>query len=94
MSIARINEFHALAGRGDELYTLLTSFTEAINDIPGCVSVDALRSQEDPDFVVIYEVWESVADHQRAAQEIPADSVAAAVALLTEPPVGQYFEIR
>lgn len=93
MTIARINEFHAAVGNGDELFALLTSFTGAIKDLDGCLSVSALRAHEDPDLTVIYEVWESVAAHEAAAQEIPPDAVASAVALLAQPPAGQYFDV-
>lgn len=93
MTIARINEFHATSGQGDALHELLTSFTNTIRGAQGCISVNALRSQTDSDFTVIYEVWESVSAHEAAAREIPADAVASAIALLREPPVGQYFDV-
>ncbi|MFA7266480.1 MAG: antibiotic biosynthesis monooxygenase family protein [Candidatus Nanopelagicales bacterium] len=93
MTVARINEFRAITGRGDELHTLLTGFTDAIRETPGCVSVQALRSLHDPDFTVIFEVWESVSAHEAAAQAIPADDVQAAVALLVSPPKGEYFTV-
>ena len=94
MTIARINEFHSTPGQGDTLHALLASFADAIATTEGCESVSVLRSQADPDTIVIYEVWESVEHHQAAARVIPADAIESTIALLTTPPEGEYFDVH
>lgn len=93
MAIARINEFHAAPGNGDVLHDLLASFVGEIAAIDGCLAASVLRSQDDTETTVIYEVWESVAHHQAAAREIPAESVQSAIELLSRPPRGEYFDV-
>ncbi len=94
MAIARINEFHSTPGLGDALHERLMSFADVITSSDGCVSVSVLRSQEDPDTTVIYEVWESVDHHQAAAKVIPAEAIESTIALLTGPPKGEYFDVH
>ncbi|MGV1036010.1 MAG: putative quinol monooxygenase [Candidatus Nanopelagicales bacterium] len=93
MAIARINEFTAADGNGEELHQLLESFADQIRGSSGCLSVSVLRSQEDANRNVVYEVWDSVDDHQTAASVIPADAVDTVVAMLSGPPIGEYFDL-
>lgn len=93
MTIARINSFTANAGSGDQLHERLASFADTIRSSFGCHEVSVLRATDDPNKVVIYEVWDSVDEHLAAAQAIPPDAVQSVVALLAEPPAGEYFDI-
>ncbi len=92
MSVTRINEFQALEGRGDELRTLLEPFVPTVEAAPGSLSCTLLQGRDNPERLVVIEVWDSVESHQAAVREIPTDSLQAAMALLAAPPRGEYFD--
>ena len=92
MSVTRINEFQAIEGKGDELRDLMRSFLPGIESAQGCRSCRLLQSVDDPQRIVILEVWEDVGAHQAATQAIPAAALQQAMELLAGPPKGEYFE--
>lgn len=91
MNITRINEFIAKAGKGDELQNLMQSFTEEIKSSPGCQSCQLIRSLEDPNKIIIIEVWDSKEDHQAAVENIQGDETGKVMTLLASPPRGEFF---
>lgn len=91
MPVTRINEFQAQEGRGDDLRQLLASFIPTIESAPGCISCQLLKSQGDPDRLVVIEVWESVEAHQAATQDIPPEALQDASQLMARTPQGDYF---
>jgi quinol monooxygenase YgiN len=68
--VALIVHYQALAGRGDEVATLLARHTAATRAEPGCLDFVALRGTEDPDSFMLYERYES-ADAFKAHQASP-----------------------
>ena len=53
--VAIVVRYQAMAGRGDEVATLLARHTAATRAEPGNLDFVALRSTEDPDAFVLYE---------------------------------------
>ena len=91
MSVTRINEFRARPDQGDELHELVAGFVPTIEASSGCRSCRLLRGIEDPTRIVVIEEWETVEAHQAAMRDIPTDGLQAAMALLAEPPRGEYL---
>jgi quinol monooxygenase YgiN len=71
MTITRINQFEAKAGRHADLRAFLQSVISVIRDSAGCRSVELLEGIEQGERLAIIEVWESVEAHQAAAKAIP-----------------------
>jgi quinol monooxygenase YgiN len=92
--IARINQFQAAPGHAAELRVRLTEILAPIARADGCQAVTLLRSHEDHEAFVIYEVWQSVDHHQAAAAVIPPELVASTVAMLAAPPSGYYLTVE
>lgn len=91
MSITRINEFRARAGKTDELREFLVSILPGISSSDGCQSCELLQSYEDPVRYLVVEVWESIEAHRASVTGIPPDSLTRATALLDGSPRGEYF---
>lgn len=91
MSITRINQFTAKPGAEQDLYAFLAGVIATIRACPGCLSCTLLRGAEDPGELAIIETWSDIAAHQAAAQAIPPQQLAQAMALLAKPPVGRYY---
>ena len=91
MSVARINQFQAMAGKGADLQELLLSFVPAIRSTAGCESCQLLLSQGNVDRMVMLEVWESVEAHQAAVRNIPEADVKKLLALVAGPPKGGFY---
>ena len=92
MSVVRINEFHAAAGKATALREFLRAVIAEIQTAPGCQGCDLLADQEDNTALVIVETWESVAAHQAAAGRIPPEKIAEVRPLLAAPPKGRYYD--
>ena len=91
MSVTRINEFRARAGKTDELRDFLASIVPGIASADGCQSCRLLQSDGDLARFVVVEVWDDIAAHQASAQSIPPDALASVASLLDGPPRGEYF---
>lgn len=91
MSITRISEFRARAGKSDELRAFLASIVPGIASSPGCQSAQLLQSHDDPARFVVIESWESIEAHQASVTNIPAEALASIMPLLDSPPYGECF---
>ena len=91
MTITRINEFRAAAGKAEALHTFLASVLTLIRDADGCRSVELFVGHDDPSYLAIIEVWDSVESHQAAAGRVPPAKLAEVQPLLAEPPKGRYY---
>jgi Antibiotic biosynthesis monooxygenase len=91
VSVVRINEFEALAGRRDELRTALHSILPTIRGALGCVSCQLLESEEDAQRFVILEVWTTREAHSEAAGKIPEDMLRRTMTLVADVPRGGYY---
>lgn len=93
MSIARINEFKAKQGLGDALREHVKSFVPMITASPGCLQCNVLQSEDDPDLIVVFEMWESVDAHMNSVKNVPPESLEEAMDLMDAPPRGGYFVV-
>jgi quinol monooxygenase YgiN len=91
MTITRINQFEAKAGRRADLRAFLQSVISVIRGSAGCRSVELLEGIEQGERLAIIEVWESVEAHQAAAKAIPQPKMEEVMALVAAPPSGAYF---
>jgi quinol monooxygenase YgiN len=92
MSVTRINEFRARAGRGDSLRTQLLAYVPIIESLEGCLSCQVLQSQKNPEYIVTIEVWDSIETHLVALLDTPAGDLEETLKLLETPPTGDYFD--
>ncbi|MNJ93385.1 Antibiotic biosynthesis monooxygenase [compost metagenome] len=91
MNITRINEFVAKTELGNRLQDLLLSFVSEIKSSKGCQTCQLIRSLENPDKILIIEVWDSQEDHQAAVDNIQGDDIVRVMELLASPPKGEFF---
>jgi len=93
VAITRINEFRARDGQTVALRDFLRSVVPNIEAAGGCRSVRLLEATgDDSALFVIIEEWDSIEAHRASADVIPQAQLDAALALLEEPPGGNYFE--
>lgn len=91
MSVTRISQFIAAEGQEQTLSDFLDSIVPEISRAPGCLSCDVLRSRDVPGKMIVLERWESVEAHQEALSDADPEERQNALALLAEPPIGEYF---
>jgi len=91
MSITRINEFQAKPGRSDSLRDFLSSIMPLIESLEGCQSCQLLQSLDDPNRMVIIEVWDSVEARKASVKNIPPGSFEKMMKLLAGPPKREYY---
>lgn len=91
MSVARINQFQAQAGKGQQLRELLLALLPEIQKTDGCESAQLLVSNGNPERLVMLEVWSDIESHQKSVRNIPADQVQKLMALVAGPPKGGFY---
>lgn len=92
MSIARINQFQAKPGKGQDLRELLLSFVPAVRATEGCESAQLLVSNANPDRMVMLEVWSDAEAHKKSVRNIPEGDVKRLLALVAAPPKGGFYD--
>lgn len=90
-SITRINQFTANPGSGDELFELIDSFMPLIRESDGCIDVQIKRGADDPDKILVIEVWRDKEAHRASANSVPPGTFEKAMELMTGPPTGEYY---
>ncbi|MGJ8693094.1 MAG: putative quinol monooxygenase [Thalassotalea sp.] len=91
MTITRINEFKAAAGKAEELFNFLQSLNDFITASEGCLSFEVLKSTTDKDKFVVIEKWQSETHHQQSIANYPQEDMQNAMPLFAEPPKGHYY---
>lgn len=91
MKITRINQFPANPGSSDELYELISSFLPLIRGSDGCIDAQLLRGIDNPDKIVVIEVWRDQEAHRASAKNMPPGTFEKAMALMSGPPSGGYY---
>jgi len=91
MSITRINQFTANPGSGDELFELIDSFMPLIRGSDGCIDVQIKRGVDDPDKILVIEVWRDKEAHIASAKNVPPGTFEKAMELMSGPPSGEYY---
>jgi quinol monooxygenase YgiN len=91
MLVTRINEFHAREGQGDTVKQRLRAFVTLIAASAGCRLCQLLQAEDDPTWIVVIEVWDSVSAHQASLKGFPPQAFAETMKLLAAPPTGRYY---
>ena len=91
MSIVRVNEFVAAAGKSAELFKFLQALVPYILSAEGCLSCELLKHHEHSDQFMIIERWDNIDNHQLAITNYPQDDMQAAMSLFGAPPKGNYY---
>lgn len=91
MTIIRMGEMQAAAGKADELRDFLLSIVPIITNSDGAISCQLLHNQDDPTKFAMIEVWESVDAHRASVKNIPPEMLAAIRPLLGAAPSGGYY---
>ncbi len=92
MSLTRINHFTAKPGAVDELFALIDSFLPMIRESEGCLEARLMRDVDDPNRIVVVEVWRDQAAHRASAANVPSGTFEKAMALMSGPPSGAYYQ--
>lgn len=93
MSVKRIGEVQAAAGRVDELRNFMLSIIPMILSSEGCLFCELLQNQEDASKFMMIEVWESIEAHRASIKNIPIGKLDEIRSLLAVPPSGHYYEV-
>ena len=91
MAVTRINKFTARAGAEEALHNALLEIVPVIANADACRKVRMLSSLDRPGDFIVYEEWDSVEAHKKAARQIPAAHIAKITALLEGAPEGDYY---
>lgn len=91
MSVVRINQFKALAGKGPEVVAAFQEVLPKICTAEGCESCELLINAENQDQVVIIEQWRDISAHQAAAKLIDPKDFQRIMGLLEGKPSGTYY---
>ena len=94
MSVTRLDDFRAIAGRGEELRESLAELLPARRARDGCLSIRLLEHETDPAHYTVVEVWSDRASHEAAAAEMPPAARRRIMTLLAEMPTGGYYRER
>lgn len=93
MTFANVGTLGAVPGHRNELVALLTAHNEALAPV-GCLAYEVGVSDDDPDTVLVVELWESAEAHQASLTLPEVQSViAAARPILSGVFGGSSFEI-
>ena len=65
MAVKVLLELKARPGAGDALVAIFRGVLPDTRAYDGCIGVETLRGQDDPDTVVLVESWESRAHYER-----------------------------
>ena len=83
-------QFKAIPGQRDALVDILRAAVEGVRLAPGCILYVVSTTPEDPDAILVYEVWRSKADHDNSLQnEATRALIARARPLLAAAPEGR-----
>lgn len=93
MSIAHTTELRAKEGLANTLLNRLEALASQIIPLAGCLKCRVLKSQVDPNVVVLFDVWESKEARLNSDITIPSDTLEEAN-LLAEQPNSRYFTVK
>lgn len=65
MAVSAILEMKAKPGTGNDLVTAFKSTLEETRAFDGCIRIDVLQDSEDTDHLVLVELWETRAHHEK-----------------------------
>ena len=84
----------AQPGRRDEVVDLIREGVRAWGDASGLIAYSVIATLEEPDTILLTEVWTDKAAHDTMTGTEPSRTVTQKiVALLTEPPTGSFGDV-
>ena len=87
-------EVKAKEGTGDEVVAMFASILGDTRAYDGCISVDVLRNDDEPDTIVLVEKWESRAKYEAyLGWRVETGVVDKLVAATDGPPSIRYFSL-
>lgn len=92
MTVVRVNEFTAAAGKAQQLAEFLQGLVPYISGAKGCQSCELLIDPSRAEHFLIIESWDCVESHQLAITNYPQEDMQAAMPLFAEPPKGNYYQ--
>ncbi len=92
MTIARLYEMTAVAGKEDELLASLTALAGLVRQIAECEGVVLMQDTERPTRFLFIESWRSIEAHKAASTQLPKEALKPVMAALAEPPAGRYLD--
>jgi quinol monooxygenase YgiN len=93
MTFANVGTLGAVAGRRDELVSLLTTRSDTLQAI-GCLAYEVGVNDEQPDTVFVVELWESAEAHQASLALLEVqEAIAVARPLLSGEFSGFRFDV-
>jgi quinol monooxygenase YgiN len=93
MSIRLLVKFTAVEHQADTLVRILQGAKPMLLSVPGCEAVEVLHGIDDPNKVVLSEVWQSKEIHDRFAATQDGSSTQMAQ-LITAGPDVEIFDIK
>ncbi|NVK39112.1 MAG: antibiotic biosynthesis monooxygenase [Gammaproteobacteria bacterium] len=91
MTVTRINEFEAAAGKAEELFQFLMTLKDYIAASKGCELCEVLRKNDNDAVFVVIEKWDSKESHKQSIEAYPQEKMAEAMPLFGLPPKGAYY---
>ena len=92
MAVTVIIDLQAQPGRADEIESFVKSIVPDTRTFDGCQDVTMHQNQDDPDLLVIQELWESRAHQEKyLAWRTERGDLATIVDMLADAPSIRYF---
>jgi len=94
MSTIVVLEVKAKPGTGDSLVALFKEILPDTRSYDGCISLDFIQNQDDPETLIAYEVWETREHYEKYFQwRVETGAIATLEPLIEGPPVIRYFNM-
>ncbi|SVE27926.1 uncharacterized protein METZ01_LOCUS480780 [marine metagenome] len=94
MSTIVVLEVKAKPGTGDSLVALFKEILPDTRSYDGCISLDFIQNQDDPDTLIAYEAWETREHYEKYFQwRVETGAIATLEPLIEGPPVIRYFNM-
>jgi len=94
MTVAVTLELRCQAGKGGELVGALKTMLPDTRERPGAQKIEMVVDQDDPDHIIIYEIWGTKEDHQAyMAWRQERGDLDALGNFVAAPPAITYFDI-
>lgn len=93
MAVTVLLEIKAKAGTGGALVGVFKDILPDTRAYEGCISVDVLQNSDDPDTLVLVEVWEQKQNHEKyMGWRTETGLVEQLMAAVEGPPSIRYFD--
>ncbi len=96
MAIRQVITFRTRPGGGLDFAEGFAAIIEAVRKEPGCLQYELFQSRDDPDRLVMVELWQSQLSLDRALARYaptPGDPLPAFFAYLEGPPLRERYEV-